>query len=322
MIHRRQLLTAAASLAGLPAFAQDGGYPNHGVRVINPYAPGGSSDPVLRPVTIRFAQIWNQSVVIENKGGAGTHIGSEYVAKSKPDGYTLLLGTSALAIGPALYANLNYDPIKDLQPIVMLTNVPNALAVHASVPVKSVRELIDYARAHPGKLSFSSSGNGSTNQLGMEAFKAATKTDILHVPYKGGGPALAALLAGDVKLMMSPLTAFVTQEKAGRIRILGVGSRERVSGLEHIPTLAESGLPGYESGVWMSLFAPAGTPRTIIEKINADVNRILKEPAIVSDYQRIYMQPGGGTPEGMAKLLLEDTERLGKLVKAAGVHID
>ena len=321
MINRRHMLLAAAALAGAPAFAQEGDYPNRAIRMVNPYAPGGSSDPVLRPVTTRLTQIWNQPIVIDNKGGAGTNIGSEIVAKAKPDGYTLLMGTSSLAINPSLYKSLAYDPIKDLQPIVLLTNVPNALAVHSSVPVKNVRELVEYARANPGKLSYGSSGNGGTNHLGMEAFKAVTRTELLHVPYKGGGPALNGLLAGDVQVMLSPVTAFLQHEQAGRLRILGVASDKRVAGLD-VPTIADAGVAGYESGVWMALFAPAGTPRAIVEKINAASNRILREPALISEYQRIYMQPGGGTPEQLGRLLSDDTERLGKLVKTAGVRID
>jgi tripartite-type tricarboxylate transporter receptor subunit TctC len=321
MTNRRQALVALTSFAALGAQAQDGDYPNRAIRVVNPYAPGGSSDPVLRPITTRLAQIYGQGVVIDNKGGAGTNIGSEIAAKSKPDGYTLLMGTSSLAINQTLYKSLAYDPIKDLQPIVLLTNVPNALAVHSSLPVKNVRELIEYAREHPGKLSYGSSGNGGTNHLGMEAFKAAAKVDLVHVPYKGGGPALNALLAGEVQVMLSPATAFLQHEKSGRIRMLAVASHQRVHGLP-VPTVAEAGLPGFESGVWMAMFAPAGTPGPIVEKLNSDINKILKEPAILSDFQRIYMQPGGGTPEELAKLLRDDTERLGRIVKAAGVRID
>jgi tripartite-type tricarboxylate transporter receptor subunit TctC len=321
MMDRRQLLLALASWTGATAFAQEADYPNRAIRMVNPYAPGGSSDPVLRPMTAHLAKLYGEGVVIDNRGGAGTNIGSEIVAKARPDGYTLLMGTSSLAINPTLYASLNYDPVKDLQPIVLLTNVPNALAVHSSVPVKNVRELIDYARANPGKLSYGSSGNGATNQLGMEALKTQAGIKLVHVPYKGGGPALTALLANEVQVMMSPATAFVQHEKSGRVRMLAIGSRERVPGLA-VPTIAESGLPGYESGVWMALFAPAGTPRPIIDKLNADANRILKEADIVTAYQRLYMQPGGGTPEALARLLHDDTERLGRIVKTIGVRVD
>jgi tripartite-type tricarboxylate transporter receptor subunit TctC len=320
LINRRRLLALATATAYAPAFAQEN-YPNRPVRVVNPYAPGGSSDPVLRPVTNRLGQIYSAGVVIDNKGGAGTNIGSDIVAKSKADGYTLLMGTSSLAINQALYKSLSYDPIKDLQPIILLTNVPNALAVHSSVPVKNVRELIEYARANPGKLSYGSSGNGGTNHLGMEAFKTAAKVDILHVPYKGGGPALNALLSGEVQVMLSPATAFMQHDKTGRLRVMGIASSRRVAGL-NVPTLSEEGLPNFDSGVWMALFAPAGTPRNIIDKLNADVNKILKDSILVDEYQRVHMQPGGGTPEDLEKLLREDTDRLGRVVKAIGVRID
>ncbi|MGE4243449.1 Bug family tripartite tricarboxylate transporter substrate binding protein [Ramlibacter sp.] len=319
MIRRRHLLLATGALP-FAAHAQER-YPDRQVRVVNPYAPGGSSDPVLRPVTTRLHQLHGQPYVIDNKGGAGTNIGSEIVAKAKPDGYTLLLGTSSLAINPTLYRTLSYDPIKDLQPIVLLTNVPNALAVHSSVPVKDVRGLIEYARANPGKLSYGSSGNGGTNHLGMEAFKQQTKVDMLHVPFKGGGPALNGLLAGDVQVMLSPATAFAQHAKAGRVRLIAIAAHRRVEGID-APTMSEAGVPGFESGVWMAMFAPAGTPRPIVDKLNADINRILKEPEIVQSYERIYMQPGGGTPEDMQKLLRDDTERLGRLVKSVGVRVD
>lgn len=321
MLDRRQILLAMAALGSPSLFAQAGDYPNRPIRMVNPYAPGGSSDPVLRPVTARMAEIYKQPVVIDNKGGAGTNIGSAIVAKATPDGYTLLMGTSSLAINQTLYRSLTYDPIQDLQPIVLLTNVPNALAVHSSVPATTVKEFIAYARANPGKLNYGSSGNGGTNHLGMEALKSAVGIDLMHLPFKGGGPSLQALIAGDVQAMFSPATAFVQHEKAGRVRILGVASASRIAGLD-VPTISEAGVPGFSSGVWMALFAPAGTPREIVDKINRDVNGILREPEIVAGYERIYMQPGGGTPEQLAQLLREDTERLGKIVRAVGVRID
>ena len=324
MIKLASAVAAALIATFISATAQaqaDADYPNKTIRVVNPYAPGGSSDPILRPVVTRLQQLYGQGVIIDNKGGAGTNIGSEIVAKAKPDGYTLLLGTSSLSINPSLYKSLNYDPIRDLQPITLLTNVPNALAVNASVPVKNVRELIEYARANPGKLSYGSSGNGGTNQLGMENFKTLTRTEMIHVPYKGGGPALIGLLGGEVQVMLSPLTAFAQHEKSGRLRILAIASHKRISGVD-LPTVAESGVPGYESGVWMALFAPAGTPKPIIDKLNADVNRILKDPQLVSEYQKVFMVTGGGSAEELGKLVRDDADRLGKVVKALGVHVD
>lgn len=319
MTDRRRFLAAGCAVGVLPrAFAQQD-YPNRPVRVVNPYAPGGSSDPALRPVTTRLQQAYGQNFLIENRGGAGTNIGNEIVAKAKPDGYTLLMGTSSLAINPTLYRSLAYDPVRDLQPITLLTNIPNALAVNASLPVRTVAEFIRYARDNAGKLNYSSSGVGGTNHLGMELLKSQAGLDIVHVPYKGGGPALVGLLGNEVQVMLSPITAFLPHEQAGKLRILGVASARRVQGVD-VPTVAEAAsLPGYESGVWMALFAPAGTPRAIVDRLSADVNRLLRQPDLLAEYERVFFVPGGGSPEDLARLLRDDTERLGRLIRSLGL---
>jgi tripartite-type tricarboxylate transporter receptor subunit TctC len=229
------------------------------------------------------------------------------------------MGTSSLAINQTLYKSLSYDPIRHLQPITLLTNIPNALAVNAALPVRSVAELIQYARLNPGKLNYSSSGIGGTNHLGMELLKSMAGVDIVHVPYKGGGPALIGLLANEAQVMLSPITAFVQHEQAGKVRILGVASPRRVAGAD-VPTVAEAaGLPGYESGVWMALFAPAGTPRMVVDKLSQDANRFLRQPDLVAEYERTYFVPGGGSPEDLARLLLADTDRLGRLIRTLGL---
>lgn len=315
-------LLAAALMTGVgsgPAIAQ--AYPDRPIRLVNPYAPGGSTDPVLRPITQKLTELLGQPVYIENKPGAGTNIGSELVAKSKPDGYTMLLGTSSLASSPSLYKKLTYDPVKDLQPVALLVNAPFVLAVSASLPVKSVQELIEFARANPGKLNYGSSGSGGAINLGMELFKSMTKVDMVHVPFKGSGEALNALLGGDIQVMLSPPTNFAQHAKAGRIRMLAVASRARVEGLD-LPTFAEAGVPGFESGVWMALFVPTGTPRPIVDKLNAAVNTALNDRQIAETYQRIGMVVEGGTPEDMARLYQADVARWAKVVREAGLTLE
>jgi len=319
MTDRRRFLAAGCALAALPLPAAPQEYPSRPVRVVNPYAPGGSSDPALRPVTTRLQQLYGQNFLIENRGGAGTNIGNEVVARAKPDGHTLLMGTSSLAINPTLYRSLSYDPVRDLQPITLLTNIPNALAVNASLPVRTVAELIRYAREQPGRLNYGSSGVGGTNHLGMELLKSQAGIDIVHVPYKGGGPALIGLLGNEVQVMLSPITAFLQHEQSGRLRLLGVASPRRVAGVD-APTVAEAaGLPGYESGVWMAVFAPAGTPRSIVDRLAVDVDRLLRQPDLIAEYERVFFVPGGGSPEDLARLLREDTDRLGRLIRALGL---
>jgi len=301
------------------AFAQD--YPNRPIRIVNPYAPGGSTDPVLRPMTEKMSEALGQAVIIENKPGAGTNIGSELVAKSRPDGYTLLLGTAALATSPSLYKKLNYDPVKDLQPIVSLVYAPFSIVVSADLPVKNIAELVAYAKANPGKLNYGSAGNGGPVHLGSELFKSMTRTDIVHVPFKGSGEVVTALLAGEVQMAVSPAINFTQHAKSGRVRLLAVASPRRVPGLD-LPTAAEAGLPGFTAGVWMALFAPAGTPRPIIDKLNAAVNRGLQSPQILDTYARLGMVVEGGSPEDLQKMYLEDVRRWPAIVRAAGLSLD
>jgi tripartite-type tricarboxylate transporter receptor subunit TctC len=311
-------VTALATVATTVS-AQD--YPNRQIRLVNPYAPGGSTDPVIRPVATKLQEMLGQAVYIDNKPGAGTNIGSEIVAKAKPDGYTLLLATSSLAISPSLYKGLTYDPVKDLQPVVMLVNAPFTLAVSGALPVKNVQELIAYAKANPGKLSYGSSGNGGAIHLGMELFKSLTKTDMLHVPYKGSGQSLNGLLAGDIQVMLSPEVNFTQHAKTGRIRMLAVAASKRVEGLD-LPTVAESGVPGFESGVWMALFAPAGTPKPIVDRINANVNQILKDQSVADAYQKMGMVPGSGSADELTRFYLQDVQRWPQVVRQSGAKIE
>lgn len=314
------LSAAAISFAAITATPAQT-YPDRPVRLINPYAPGGSTSVVSQALAAKFQDISGQPMVVELMPGAASNIGSAAVAKAKPDGYTVLLGTSSLAINPHLYPNMPFDPLKDLAPVVKLISTPNVLAVHPSLPVRTVTELIEYARRNPGKLNYGSSGNGATNHMGMEAFKTVAKLNIVHVPFKGGGPAMLALVGGQVQVMFNPASTLVPQHTAGRLRMLAVASERRVEGL-NLPTVSESGLPGFVSGVWFGMFAPVGTPVAVINKLNADVNRILKDPQVLAILDKAGQIPEGGTPDRLGKLLATDHAMWENVVKVSGVKID
>jgi tripartite-type tricarboxylate transporter receptor subunit TctC len=311
----------AASLLILTGSAIAQTYPNKPVRLIDPYSPGGSTSVVSRAMSQKFQEITGQPMVVDHRPGAGSNIGSDMAAKATPDGYTLLLGTSSLAINPNLYRSMPFDPLKDLAPVMILIRTPNVLAVHPSLPVRTVKELIDYARANPGKLNYGSSGNGATNHMGMEAFKANAKVNIVHVPFKGGSEAMAALVGGQIQVLFNPASTLAPQDKAGRLRMLAVSSTQRIPGLD-LPTVSESGLPGFDSQVWFGLFAPAGTPVAIISKLNADMNRLLKDKQVSDVLNNAGLMPVGGSVDDMRKLLTEDHERWAAVIKITGTKID
>jgi tripartite-type tricarboxylate transporter receptor subunit TctC len=315
----KPILLAAMLACGAPAIGQD--YPSKPIRLVNPYPPGGSTDIVVRTVGQKLTEAWGQPVVIENRPGAASNIGNEIVAKAAPDGYTLLNATSSLAINVSLYTRQTYDPVKDLAPVITLTQAPNVLAVHPSLPVKSVKELIEFARAKPGQLSYGSSGSGATNHLAMELFKSMAKINLVHVPYKGGGPAITDLIGGQIQVLFNPAVSLMPHHKSGRMRVLAVGTRQRVPGLD-LPTVAEAGLPGFESSVWFALFVPAATPKTIIAKLNGEANRILRDKRVIEVFSNAGLVPVGGTPEELAMLLNSEISRWAKVVKDSGARLD
>ena len=296
-------------------------FPIKPVRLVDPYAPGGSTSVVSQSLSKKFQDLTDQPMVVDHKPGAGSNIGSDIVAKALPDGYTVLMASSSLAINPSLYRNMPFDPIKDLTPIVQLIRTPNVLAVNPALPVRTTAELIAYARANPGKLNYGSSGNGATNHMAMELFKSMAKVDIQHIPYKGGSEAMAALLGGQVQVLFNPASTLAPQDKSGRLRMISVGSTERIKGL-NLPTVAESGLPGFQSEVWFGLFAPAGTPVAVIAKLNALTNRILKDSSVTEVLNKAGLEPVGGSVEEMGKLLQADTLRWAEVVKATGAKIE
>ncbi len=318
---RRSLLAAAAAMTGASVFAQEGEYPNRPVRVINPYTPGGSVDPVLRPLSLKLQELLGQSVITDYKPGAGTNIGSDFVAKSKPDGYTLLLATSSLAISPALHKNLGYDALRDLTPVAYIGDQPFSIVVSTALPFKTIPELLAYARANPGKLSFGSSGNGGAVHLGMELFKSMTGTNMLHIPYKGGAQTLTAMLAGDIQLMLSPPSNFAQHIASGRVRMIGMASNKRVPGFD-VPTIAEQGVPGYTSGVWYAIYAPAATPQPILDKLHQIITRAVADKQVQDVYQKLALVPGGGTIDELKANLRAEIARWDKVVKESGAKID
>jgi len=305
----------------LPVVAQT--YPTKPIRFVIPYPPGGGSDTIARPLAQKLTEHLGQQVIIDNRGGAGGNVGMEMVARSPADGYTIVMAlTAQLAVNVSLYRKLPYDPLRDYAPITLLGNGPYILVAHPSLPVNSVKELIAFAKVHPGQIAYSSSGNGSGGHLAMELLKTMTGIDLVHIPYKGGGPALVDLLAGQVQLLFSTQVAATPHIEAGRIRALAMSTAKRSALLPQIPTLAEAGVPGYDSGVWYAILAPAGTPHDIVNKLNAEIVRVLNLP----DYRKLLMiagiDPIGSPPEELAAFIKSEIAKYAKVVKDAKVHVD
>jgi tripartite-type tricarboxylate transporter receptor subunit TctC len=310
------MLLCAAGMASAQAASA---YPDRPVKLIDPYAPGGSTTVVSQVLAQKFEKVAGQVMIVEHRPGAAGNIGSNTVAHATPDGYTLLMGTSSLAINPSLYESMPFDPVKDLAPIVTLIGTPNVLAVNAKLPIHSVKELIDYARAHPGKLNYGSSGIGATNHMGMELFKSMAKVDLVHVPFKGGAEAMNGLLGGQVDVMFNPASTVMPHTRDGKVRVLGVGSAQPVAGL-NLPTVSESGLPGFESVVWFGLFAPAGTPPAIVQKLNADINLILQDKQVQDVLHNAGLNAVGGTAASLGTLLAHDSAQWAAVAKASKIQ--
>ncbi|MGZ8231677.1 MAG: Bug family tripartite tricarboxylate transporter substrate binding protein [Burkholderiales bacterium] len=298
------------------------GFPVKPIRLVIPYPPGGGTDTIGRPLVQRLGENLKQQVIVDNRGGAGGNIGMEIAAKSPPDGYTLVLAiTAQLAVNPALYKKLPYDPVKDFEPISLLATGPYLLLVHPSLPAKSLKELIALARARPGQINYASSGNGSGGHLAAALLENMANIKMLHIPYKGGGPALVDLLAGNVQVLYATYATSRPHIDSGRVRALGVSTARRLTGVD-IPTIAEQGLPGYDAGVWYAVLAPAGTPRDIVARLNAEFVRALGSPDIKALLGKASIEPIGSTPEELAKFMKEEIAKWAKVVKSANVHID
>lgn len=315
------LLAVAAALCPGAASAQS--YPSKPIRLIVPFAAGGGNDNVARLVGKRLADGLRQAVVVDNRPGAGGVLGAELAAKSAPDGYTLFLGgVGSHAINPNLVKNLPYDPIGDFAPVILLAQAPLVLVVHPSVPARSIAEFVAYARKSPGRLNFASNGNGSSSQLAAVMFDSMAGVDMVHVPYKGLSPALADLLSGEVQVMFSSVVAIVPHIKAGKVRALAVTGKERLALLPELPTLAEAGLKGYEASSWYGILAPAGTPRDIVLKLNAELSKALEQPDVRKSLVAEGAEPKGGTPEAFAAHIRAEKERLGKVIREAKITLE
>ncbi|HXZ55098.1 MAG TPA: tripartite tricarboxylate transporter substrate binding protein [Burkholderiales bacterium] len=298
-------------------------YPNHPIRLVVPFPPGGTTDILAREVGERLTATLGQPVVIDNRAGAGGNIGADIVAKAPPDGYTLLMATVGThAINASLYRKLPYDHIKDFAPVVLVAGVPNVLVVTPSLPVHSVAELIRLAKEKPGQLNFASSGNGTSIHLSGELFKTMAGVDMTHVPYKGSAFALTDLMAGQVQLMFDNLPSSLPHIKAGKLRAIAVTSSQRAPALPDVPTIAESGLPGFEASAWFGIVAPAGTPAAIVSRINADVNQWLRSPEAADKLLAQGAIAAGGTPEQFVAHIRAETDKWARVVKASGAKVD
>jgi len=298
-------------------------YPTKPIRIVVPFPAGGTTDILARAVAQKLTETLGQSVVVDNRPGAGGNIGAELVAKSPPDGYTLLMGTVGThAINPSLYAKMPYDHVKDFVPVILVAGVPNVLVVNPSVPANSVQELIAYIKANPGKVNFASSGSGTSIHLSGELFKTMAGVSMTHVPYKGSTPALTDLMGGQVQLMFDNLPSSLPQIKAGKLRALAVTSAQRASALPDVPTVAEAGLPGFEASSWFGLLAPAGTPKDIVTKLNAEVAKWLATPEAREKLASQGAIAAGQSPDDFTRHIAAETAKWQKVVKESGAKVD
>jgi tripartite-type tricarboxylate transporter receptor subunit TctC len=317
---RSVLLVFALTLAAVQAASAQSVYPNRPVRLIVPYPAGGPTDFVGRTVAQKLSQLLGQQVVVDNRPGAGTVIGSELVARAAPDGYTLLFGTGGgTFLAPLMLPKVPYDPHRDFAPVAMLVMSPQVLVVHPSVPANTVSELIALAKAKPGVLNFASVGTGTSPHLGGELFQSLTGTKIVHVPYKGTAPAMTDLISGQVQMMITSMPTVLAHVKAGRLRLLGTGGTKRSAAIPNVPTIAET-VPGFELVTWYGVFAPARTPEAIIRRLNAEIGKVLADPESRDRMTAQGLEPTPMTPAEVRRYTLEETKRWARLIKAAAIQ--
>ena len=320
----KRLATVCAACAvmfgwGIGVHAQSD-FPKRAVRIVNPYTPGGSVDLVGRAVAAGLSEIWGHQVIVDNRPGAGTMIGTEIVVRAEPDGYTMLCTSSTIAILSSMYKNMRFDPLRDLSAVSLAAVSPFMLVVNSSLPVKSVQELIALAKAQPGQISAASSGIGTTNHLTLEMFKSMSRIDPLHVPYKGGGPAITDLVGGQVKVHFNTPGTLMPHVKAGRLRALAMTSAQRADFAPDLPTVAESGVPGFEATVWYGIYGPKALPAWLLQRWSEAVNRYMKTPQAQTHWRRADMIGGGGTPGDFTDFNKRETERWSTVVKAARIE--
>ena len=315
------LMTSGALALSGGALAQN--YPSRSVKIVVPFPAGGSNDIVARVLAQKLTERNGASFYVENRGGAGGNIGAEAVASSEPDGYTLLLtAPPPLTINTALYRDLRYDPSSAFAPVALIASVPIVLAVHPSVGIGSVKELVALAKAKPGTLFFGSSGNGSTNHLAGELLKSMTGIDIVHVPYKGAAPAMNDLVAGHIPMMFDNIPAVLPQVKGKNVNAIAVAGSRRASALPDVPTVAESGVPGFEASAWFGLVAPAKTPAPILAKLEGDVESILKMPDVQKRFDELGAEPGAVSGAAFGKFLADETAKWSKIIRESGAKVD
>jgi tripartite-type tricarboxylate transporter receptor subunit TctC len=323
MLHLVKTLVAATIFAATASGAFAADYPTKPIRLVVPFSAAGTTDFLARAIAQKLGQNMGTTVIVDNRPGAGGNIGSDIVAKSDPDGYTLLLGTVGThAINASLYKKMPYDTVKDFAPITLVASVPNIVVVHPSVPAKSIKELLALAKSKPGQLTFASSGNGSSIHLSGELFKSMAGVDMLHVPYKGSGPAVSDLIGGQVNMMFDNMPSSLPHVKAGRLRAIAVTSAKRSPAAPDVPTIAESGVPGYEAVAWFGVLAPAGTPPAIVNKLNAEIVKVLKSPDVAQRLASQGAEPVSNTPEEFSAYIKTEMVKWAKVIKASGAQVD
>ncbi len=323
-MNRRHVLCAvvaiAAGFAALPATGQ--GYPAKTIRYIVPFPPAGATDILARWVAEKISPALGQTVVVENRPGAAGGVGTDLVAKSPADGYTILMATAAQAVSETLYVKQPFSFARDLTGVALVARVPNVMEVHPSVPARTVKEFIALAKARPGQINFASSGSGTTIHMSGELFKMLAGVDIVHVPYKGSAQAITDLIAGHVSVMWDNLPASMPYLKAGRLRAVAITTAQRYSGLPDLPTVAESGVPGYEASSWFGVAAPAATPREAVARLNAEINRAINLPDMKERFAQQGATPSPGTPEDFNAWIRSEITKWGKVVKASGAKVE
>jgi tripartite-type tricarboxylate transporter receptor subunit TctC len=319
----KSVLIALGLTLSLTAAIQAQTYPDHTVKIVVPYPPGGFNDTLARISSDKLSKLWNQSVVVENKPGGNTTIGNNFVAKSPADGYTMLISPLPFSVLPALYGDkLPYDALKDFQPLILAGSAQNVLAIRNTLPQKTVKDLIEFAKKNPGKLNYGSTGSGSSNHLSMELLMGMTDTKMTHIPYKGSAPAVAALVGGDTDLLFDNIPNIISQIKAGSVTPVAVTGSKRSPLLPNVPTVAEAGVPGFEVNVWFGIQLPANTPKPIVEKINRDLVNIYRTEEVTKRFNDQGVEVVASTPAEFQQLIAKEVAKWGKVVKDANIKIE